>query len=366
MLFIQTYYRMKIYAFHLLNDYSGSPKVLMQLVKGWIKNDISVHLVTSSGRNGFLSNIPGTTYHYFWYKWAANPVLRLCNLILSQILLFFTLYSKVTKEDIIYVNTILPFGAAFLGKLKGCKIVYHIHETTVKPAIFKKFVFGIAKLMANDVIYVSKFLSKQEHFKSSKVHVLYNAIEQKYLEKAIENRRKTITPCKVLMVCSLKKYKGVQEYLSLAEDNPQYQFRLVLNASKEDIAVFFTNNSLSSNIKIYDTQLDLHPFYKWADVILNLSRPDGWVETFGLTIIEGMAYGLPAIVPPVGGITELVVENKNGFLVDCRDRALLNKKLNQLLENKKTYSKMTAVSIEKINAFSEELFVQNSLAILSA
>lgn len=356
---------MRIYAFHLLNDYSGSPKVLMQLVKGWLKNDIEVHLVTSSGRNGFLSDIPGVTYHHFWYKWAANPIIRLCNLMASQALLFFSLLFKVKQGDIIYINTILPFGAAFLGKLKKCRIIYHLHETTVRPAIFKKSVFGIAKIMANDVIYVSKFLSKQEHFGTSSVHTQYNAIEHQFLETAKNNRKVTKTQDKVLMVCSLKEYKGIREYLVLAGDNPQYQFRMVLNASKLEIESFFEYNSLPSNFEIFDSQTNLHPFYQWADVILNLSRPDGWVETFGLTIIEGMAYGLPAIVPPVGGITELVEEEQNGFLVDCRDRKLLNKKLNQLLENKKMYNKMAATSKKKINSFSEDVFIKHSLTILN-
>lgn len=356
---------MKIYAFHLLNDYSGSPKVLMQLVKGWLKNDVKVHLVIGSGRDGFLSDISGVTYHYFWYKLMANPIVRFCALITSQILLFSMLLFKVKKNDIIYINTILPIGAAFLGKLKGCRILYHLHETTVRPAIFKKLVFGIAKLMANDVIYVSKFLSDQEHFNSCKMHILYNAIEYQFLEKAKSNRKETTCLDKVLMVCSLKEYKGTREYLALAGDNPHYQFRLVLNASKQEIATFFSNDYLPSNIEMYDSQTDLHPFYQWADVILNLSRPDEWVETFGLTIIEGMAYGLPAIVPPIGGITELVVENQNGFLVDCRNRRLLNIRLNQLLGSKNSYAKMTSISKEKINAFGEDVFIRRSLSILN-
>jgi hypothetical protein len=52
---------MKIYAFHLLNDYSGSPKVLRQTTwrKDWIQNGIECHIVTCSGREGFLSEIKG-------------------------------------------------------------------------------------------------------------------------------------------------------------------------------------------------------------------------------------------------------------------------------------------------------------------
>lgn len=357
---------MRIYAFHLLNDYSGSPKVLMQLIKGWVKNDIEVHLVTSSGRKGFLTNIQGVTNHFFWYKWAANPFVRLFNLVVSQALLFFKLCFKVKKGDIIYINTVLPFGAAFLGKLKRCRVIYHLHETTVKPPVFKKMVFGIAKLTADEVIYVSKFLSKQEQFKSSKIHVLYNAIENEFLDKANQSKHVVKRRGKVLMVCSLKVYKGINEYVTLAKDNQEYQFRLVLNASKLEIDVFFKDEVLPSNLQVFDTQTNLHLFYNWAAVILNLSRPDGWVETFGLTVIEGMAYGLPTIVPPVGGITELVEEHENGFLVDCRDRQLLNKRLHQLLKNEATYQKMSFNSLEKIKIFNESIFIKQSLEILNA
>lgn len=357
---------MKIFAFHLLNDYSGSPKVLKQLTKGWINNDLDVHLITSNGREGFLTDIEGLTNHYFWYKWAANPYLRLINLLLSQIHLIIVSFSKLTKNDIIYINTILPFGAAFLGKIIGCRIIYHLHETTMKPPILKSLLFGIAKWAANDIIYVSHFLSKQEKFSKSKTHILYNAIEDSFLEKAIKNRTQNPSPSKVLMVCSLKDYKGVKEFVLLAKNNSLYQFRLVLNASKQEIDLYFAKTILPANIKIFNVQTNLHPFYNWADIILNLSRPDGWVETFGLTIIEGMAYGLPAIVPPVGGITELVEENSNGFLVDSRDNNLLNKKLNTILSNPNIYYHMSINSIKKINTFREGVFVGQSLKIIDS
>ena len=129
---------MRVFAFHLLNDYSGSPKVLSQLLKGWVKNDIEVNMVTCKGRVGFLSDIEGVNYHYYNYKFAENKWVRLFNLTLSQLIVFFKFWSKIEKNDVIYVNTVLPFGAAFLGKLKGCRIIYHVHETTMKPPILKK------------------------------------------------------------------------------------------------------------------------------------------------------------------------------------------------------------------------------------
>jgi len=45
---------MRIFAFHLLNDYSGSPKVFMQLAKAWSKNNIQVTICTSLSQKGFF------------------------------------------------------------------------------------------------------------------------------------------------------------------------------------------------------------------------------------------------------------------------------------------------------------------------
>lgn len=355
---------MRIFAFHLLNDYSGSPKVLMQLVKSWVKQDLEVTLVTCNGRSGFLSDIPGAKYTYYWYRWAANPLLRLFNLTLSQLLLLLKLFFKVKKDDVIYINTVLPFGAAFLGKLKGCRIIYHVHETSMKPAILKKTLFGIVKWAATEVIYVSNYLRDAENIKDKKTEILYNAIEDNFLDTAKLSWNSKNQNKHVLMICSLKEYKGVFEFVKLAQNLSEFKFRLVVNASQTEIHSFFTGHVLPSNLELFPTQTNTHAFYAWADVILNLSRPDGWIETFGLTIIEGMAYGLPAIVPPVGGITELVTEGVNGFKVDSRDTGQLILILNRLFNNPLMYSDMRKASLDKIHLFSEKEFTEKSLALL--
>ncbi|MDE5467971.1 hypothetical protein KRE47_07980 [Elizabethkingia meningoseptica] len=81
----------RIVAVHLLNDYSGSPKVLMQLLKIWTRNGFDTHLFTSGGRKGFLSDIPLVKTYSFWYHFSSNPLARLFNFFLSQ----FTLMMKL-------------------------------------------------------------------------------------------------------------------------------------------------------------------------------------------------------------------------------------------------------------------------------
>lgn len=345
--------RQKIIAFHLLNDRSGSPKVLAQLIKSW-SNEYDVNLYTSLHQEGFLSNLNGVTYHKGWYKFKKNPWARLVYFCLSQLLLFFKMYPKIKKDDIVYVNTILPFGAALLGKVKSCRVIYHIHESTVNPPILKWFLFKVANLTASDVINVSKYVEDSHSLNNPKNHLVYNAIENDFLNQVQSEEMNQKERKKVLMICSLKAYKGVFEFVALAELNPNHDFKLVVNATLDEVNFFFKETVIPDNLSLFPSQKNVHPFYAWADVILNLSRPDGWIETFGLTIIEGMAYKLPAIVPPVGGIMEVIENGKTGYAVDSRNIQELNKSLNEILENQETYDSFSNQAFKRLELFKEE------------
>ncbi len=355
---------MRVIATHLLNDFSGSPKVLMQLLKSWTKNNIETHLYTCGNREGFLSNIHGVNNHFYWYKFAKNPFVRLAFLTISQLFLGIKLFFFLKKTDILYVNTVLPFGAGIIGKIKGCKVIYHIHETSMKPLILKKFLFAIARWSATEVVYVSNFLANQEPTKNKK-RVLYNVLEKNFVEQANLNFKKEKSEKIVLMICSLKAYKGVNEFLKLAQLNPKFIFKLVVNANQNEIDDYFKNDTIPSNLIVYPTQKDTHPFYKEASVLVNLSNVNLWVETFGLTILEGMVYRLPTIVPPVGGVVELVDEGKNGYLIDSKNYALISEKLNALFSNATLYNAMSKNAIKKSKFFGEDYFENESIRILS-
>lgn len=355
---------MRIIAVHLLNDYSGSPKVLMQLLKGWSKKNIDCHLFTCSGRDGFLSNIDNIKNHFYWYRFAKNPIIRLLFLTTSQLLLFMKLIFFLKKKDVVYVNTVLPFGAGIAGKIRGCKVIYHIHETSMKPLLLKKFLFGILKWCASEVVYVSKFLAHQEPVNIKK-HVLYNVLEKDFVQKASSNKNKSKATKIILMICSLKAYKGVDEFLLLAQKNPQFTFKLIVNANQNEIDHYFAAVSIPNNLLILPTQKETRSFYEDASVLLNLSDTSLWVETFGLTVLEGMAYGLPTIVPPVGGVVELVTDHLNGFLIDSKKINRISEKINQLLTDSKMYQNMSTKAYEKSKAFDETYFETKSFEIIS-
>lgn len=355
---------MRVIAIHLLNDYSGSPKVLMQLLKGWTKKNIETHLYTCVARKGFLSDIPKVNNHFYWYRFMENKLARLIVLFTSQFFLAIQLLFILKKEDIVYVNTVLPFGAGIIGKLRGCKVIYHIHETSMKPKILKQFLFGIVKWSATEVVYVSKFLAAQEPLAIRK-NIIYNVLEASFVKQSRLHLNLEKPEKIVLMICSLKAYKGVNEFVKLAAMNSEFTFKLVVNAGQNEIDTYFKSKKLPANLILYTTQKNIHPFYQEASVVLNLSDTKLWVETFGLTILEAMAYGLPTIVPTVGGVVELVEDGKNGFLIDSKNISLVSGKLNLMLQNTTIYNQMSSEALEKSKFFSEDYFEYELTKILS-
>jgi len=322
----------KIIGVHLLNDFSGSPLVFSQALQALQSAGHEIVIHTSNGRNGFLDRVIAKK-EYFPYKFYSNAVVRLFAFCFSQLFLFFQLMQYRKQDVVIYVNTLLPFGAALAGRWMNKKVFYHVHESYIQPAPLKSFLRFVAAKTAHTVFYVSYYLFKEECIEKVNACVIHNTLPDTFVSKAKEASYSTTSDEKfvVLMVCSLKEYKGVPQFLSLAKRHPNLTFELVLNASEDDIKEYF--KSTPDNLKIFSVQKDLDAFYSRASLVMNLTNPDVCIETFGMTLLEAMCYGVPVIAPNCGGPTEIVVDAKNGFQISVKDEALLDFRLEFLSKN---------------------------------
>lgn len=302
----------KIIFVHLYNDRSGSPKVLAQIITAIMLAGREGELLTSGHQDGFLTDVLVAKRTLF-YRRSHHKWLTMLWYALSQMLLFVQCLRYWRQDVVFYINTMMPAGAALAGWLMGKPVIYHVHETSINPPLFKHCLRAVIQLTASKVIFVSKFLQQQEAFTNKPQTWLHNAItfpELQVTEKYTFN---------ILMMCSLKAYKGVDEFVRLASmlvNEPSISFTLVLNADEAEINDYFFV-AQPANLTVLARQQEVAPFYREACVLLNLSRPHEWVETFGLTILEAMSYGVPVIAPPVGGPAEIVQDGQEGFLLAC-------------------------------------------------
>ena len=345
-----------IVCFHLFNDYSGSPKVLKGVLEGLLEKGYPVDLVTSGG--GVLDELigkPGFRKHGYRYRFSTNPIVTMCRYTAVQVYAFLVALRWLFEKDVVfYINTSLPVGPALAGRLMGKRVVYHYHENAFIKSAFYEVLAWMMQRLAHEIICVSGY---QASFLSTKkkVTVIPNTLPKDFVEKLHPDPKAAFRQKTVLMLSSLKGYKGTKEFIELSQRLPQYRFIIVINDRQENIDAYLQENQLpvasQRNLKVFPRQNDVTGFYGQSSIVLNLSDKNRFIETFGLPALEAMRAGLPVIVPTVGGIAEMVDDGVNGYKIDAKDLELIEKRIHEMLSDKQNYIGMANNALKKARLF---------------
>jgi glycosyltransferase involved in cell wall biosynthesis len=313
--------------------------------------------VSSDGRGTLES--AGIPIRRYWYRRMQYRVLTLGTYLASQVCLFVKLLAdrSIDPAATVYVNTLLPFGAAIYGRLTGRRVIYHLHEISVTPAPLRWFLLAVTRYTAAQLIYVSEFHRSCLRVADIPSCTIYNALDRAFAGRAAGSAymHRHAGIFRVLMLASLRPYKGTPEFLALARrlsDRSDIAFELVCNDDAGAISRFTANHDVPPNVILHAATSDAAAHYARASVVLNLSRPDAWVETFGMTLLEAMAFGIPVIAPPVGGPVELVDDGKEGFLIDSRNGEELVTRIAYLADHPEVCDGMSASARRKSARFS--------------
>lgn len=357
-------------AVHLLNDFSGSPLVLSNFLDVLIDNGFDVKLYTNKG-NGFLSKCD-CKFSYINYINFKRKIPTLLFYLYSQLTLIFRMFfeCKIKSRNFnhkVVINTLLPFGAAIGAKFGGAYVIYYVHETSIKPELLKRFLKLVMRACANEVIFVSKYLESKEGLpprESHRQHVVYNSLPKNHFPVLNIGEKKKFT---IFMASSLRVYKGVLDFIEIAktlEDNPDFAFLLALNSPEQEFNGFFGEIVFPPNIRVIRSPSDIDKLYAQSSLVLNLSNPEAWIETFGMTVIEAFSYGIPVIVPTVGGIAEIVEDGVNGFHISVHDKTSLIRTIKRLQSDSEFYDKMSACCLKSASLFSYRKFKNDIESIL--
>lgn len=379
-----------IVCFHLFNDYSGSPKVLKTVLNGLLDRGYAVDLVSSRG--GVLDELahPNLKRKFTYrYRFSSNPAVTLLRYATIQVYTFFVAFRYLFSKDVVfYVNTILPVGAALAGWLTGKKVVYHYHENAFVKGRFYRFLAWAMQKMAAEIICVSayqaSFLKRKKH-----VRVVPNALPSEFIAQLHPDPASAFERKTVLMLSSLKEYKGTREFIRLAADLPQFKFVLVINDTQENIDKYLNSNILPppqrkfgekygecvggntgqrwlpSNLTVFSRQEHVAVFYNAATIVINLTDRHQAIETFGLTSLEALSCGLPVIVPTVGGITEFVIEAYDGYWIDVQDLPIIESRIIEILQDRTLYASLSNNALSVSRRYDLHRMIDSVSAVLT-
>jgi len=344
---------------HLLNDRSGSPTVLRSTIKALDASEQRLLFVGSQGC-GVLDEADVQIRRY-WYRRSRHRIITLFTYLASQVALYRQLAGArdIPPNATVFVNTLLPFAAMLWGRRTGRRVVVHVHEISITPRLLRRFLTQCAGRSADLLLYVSNDHRARLPIEGPRAQVVPNPVDPALAARASACVIRQVGNFRVLMLASLKGYKGVEEFMALAaalRDRANIAFDLVLNAGPAEVSAFAARHIGTDNVVIHPRTEDPAYFYANADLVLNLSRVDQWIETFGLTIVEAMTFGVPVIVPPVGGPSEIVTHGVDGYCIDSRDIGALQAAILALADDPGTHTAMGKAARARAQDFTFEAY----------
>ncbi|MEP2827787.1 glycosyltransferase family 4 protein [Parvibaculum sp.] len=344
---------------HLLNDRSGSPTVLRATLDALDAREGGLLFVGSQGR-GILEEA-GVPIRRYWYRRSPYRIITLFTYFASQAALYRALrHSRdIPLDATVFVNTLLPFAAMFWGRRTGRRVVVHIHEVSIRPEALRRFLTACAARCADLLLYVSHDHCARLPIDGPPARVVPNPVSPALAVRADTRLPRQDGLFRVLMLASLRSYKGVEEFITLAaalRDRSDIAFDLVLNAEPGEVDAFAARHAGAGNVTIYPRTDDPASFYTRADLVLNLARVDQWIETFGLTLVEAMSFDIPVIAPPVGGPAEIVTNGVEGYCIDSRDGAALRDAVLKLADDPEAYNAMAQAARKRAQHFTFDAY----------
>ena len=172
----------------------------------------------------------------------------------------------------------------------------------------------------------------EECSNNNKIKLIYNGIKIPSTNKfnvsvdkvaSIKNKYKINKKAIIVtLVANLIPYKNhiflinsTKELIKKLNNNVQFLFIGEDRGIKNNLINLINKNNLQKSFLFFENFKETSDFYLISDINLLCSLHEG----FSNAILESMSFGLPVIASNVGGNSEAVFHNQNGFLFDLND-----------------------------------------------
>lgn len=311
----------------------GAEKFLITIVNSFVKKGYQPYVVLLNDANPLLSELsPEIQVEVFSRKFKYDVGVS------------FRIRAFLYREGIRKIFCIDPYSF-FMARWsfffdKQISVYLSLHHSL--PKSNKRFLLNFTYFRflkkGDRIIYICH--NQEEYFKRKyfigqyKSHVIYNGVDTSFfspdrlLESSVFNKNKWKANLNlkaedkvILKVAAFrpeKKHAHAVEALSVLQQKHQVTAHLVfVGAKKSDDAYIheLKKQALKLGVAEYvhfvPTQADVRPYYMIADIFTLTSST---TETFSLSALEAMSFGLPCSLTNIGGASEMIEENKTGIL----------------------------------------------------
>lgn len=344
----------------------GAQKVVYSLIKS-LYNEYEITLIHGQGKD-LLDWIKDFNIKTVYIKELKR------ELNLKDDLISLKKIHKIIKHnqfDIVHCHSA---KAAALGRVaaKFCnikKIVYTVHGwgSSINPyqSKLKTFILGLSEFvlsfLCTDIVCVSKAdkqMSKKLLINQKKVKTIYNGIKCESNLKT-ESKNNCLMIGTVARIAPPKDWKNTVKLIkSLKEHNLDFKFYWVGDGVEySKLKRQTTKQHLEDCFILLGNRSDVNKILDELNLFLLLTNWEG----LPISIIEAMHKSLPIIASDVGGNSELVLNNKNGYLIkDNSNIEHIANKIINLSNNSELIARFGAYSLNLAQKyFSEDSMVDS-------
>jgi len=254
----------------------------------------------------------------------------------------FVKYLKLQKFDILVSfftdsNKIAVPAAKFAGVPKIVMSRRNInHWVSSKELFVLKIVNRYVNSYWVNSEAVKNCISAQEDIDKDKIEVIYNGFDLNAFSQLGEgNPLENIKQSKVVVnVSNLRPVKGLEVFIQsakivLAEFKDVHFVVIGEGDQRENLENLVGELGIESNISLIGKRIDIPSILKHSNIGVLSSHSEG----FSNAIIEYMVSALPVVCTDVGGASEIISNDVNGYLVPANDSELMAKSILKLLQN---------------------------------
>lgn len=175
----------------------------------------------------------------------------------------------------------------------------------------------------------------------------------------------------VVMVASLTDLKDHETFLRAATEckkrSVRIKFLIVGDGDRRtSLEARVKELDVSSMISFLGRRDDVELIFRAADISV-LTSTEWFGEGISNSIIESMACGTPVIASDSPGTREVIVDNDNGYLIDCGDYQRLAERVMELYNNPETIKKASQQAQKCVESkFSIKQLVDNFCRIVES
>ncbi|MFA0847435.1 MAG: glycosyltransferase [Methanobacterium formicicum] len=354
-------------------DYEDDPHGIFvhRLMKEIAKKGHEVHVLApyTGGETEYtLEGVHVERFHYFYprrFEKLSGRAGMIDNvkegfLVKIQVLtfLFFNVIHsilKLRKMDVVHVQWPIPngLGAIFLKKIYGIPYVNTIHGEEVHLSKRYHLLFALRWLVNNSSktitnSTVTRKFCLEAGLDGDKIEVIPFGVDTDFFRPLDVYKDENIF--QILSVGYLIERKGF-EYLIRAmplvlEKHKQARLKIVGSGPLESkLKELIYELDLGDEVEIVNNVSDeeLLMIYNSSDLFVLPSIVDsqGNTEGLGVVLLEAMACGLPVIGSDVGGIPDIIEDNKTGIMISEKDISGISGAILKLIENENYLEKLS-------------------------